>query len=129
MDAYKLTVLVTPFENLSGDPSQEHLSDGLTDEMITRLGQTSPSHLSVIARSTLLEEAFSEHSGNDEHGGAPARTSSLSSPAPLSWIALSLAAWRKCLRSIPLTATGSLLFITAQPTISLACEQRHDQVM
>jgi len=55
IDAHKLTILVTPFENLSGDPSQEYLSDGLTDEMITRLGQTSPSHLSVIARSTAMQ--------------------------------------------------------------------------
>ncbi|MGH9682656.1 MAG: FlgO family outer membrane protein [Candidatus Acidiferrales bacterium] len=51
----KLTILVTPFENLSGDPSQNYLSDGLTDEMITRLGQTSPDHLGVIARSTAME--------------------------------------------------------------------------
>jgi len=50
----KLTILVTPFENLSGDPSQEYLSDGLTDEMITRLGQISPSRLNVIARSTAM---------------------------------------------------------------------------
>jgi TolB-like protein len=50
----KLTILVTPFENLSGDPAQEYLGDGLTDEMITRLGQISPAHLSVIARSTAM---------------------------------------------------------------------------
>ena len=51
----KLTILVTPFENLSGDPSQDYLSDGLTDEMITRLGQISPSRLSVWARSTAMQ--------------------------------------------------------------------------
>ncbi len=50
----KLTILVTPFENLSGDISQEYLGDGLTDEMITRLGQISPAHLSVTARSTAM---------------------------------------------------------------------------
>jgi TolB-like protein/DNA-binding winged helix-turn-helix (wHTH) protein/Tfp pilus assembly protein PilF len=49
------TILVTPFENLSGDPNQEYLSDGLTDEMITRLGESSPRQLSVIARSTAMQ--------------------------------------------------------------------------
>jgi TolB-like protein/DNA-binding winged helix-turn-helix (wHTH) protein/Tfp pilus assembly protein PilF len=48
------TILITPFQNLSGDPNQDYLSDGLTDEMITRLGEISPQHLSVIARSTAM---------------------------------------------------------------------------
>jgi len=51
----KLTILVTPFENLSGDANQDYLSDGLTDEMITRLGQVSPRRVSVIARSTAMQ--------------------------------------------------------------------------
>lgn len=49
------TILVMPFEDLSGDPSQDYLSDGLTDEMITRLGEISPQHLNVIARSTAMQ--------------------------------------------------------------------------
>jgi len=49
------TILVTPFQNLSGDSNQDYLSDGLTDEMITRLGQISPQRLSVIARSTAMQ--------------------------------------------------------------------------
>jgi len=49
------TILVTPFQDLSGDPSQAYVSDGLTDEMITRLGQISPQHLNVIARSTAMQ--------------------------------------------------------------------------
>jgi TolB-like protein/DNA-binding winged helix-turn-helix (wHTH) protein/Flp pilus assembly protein TadD len=49
------TILVMPFEDLSGDPSQDYLSDGLTDEMITRLGEISPQHLNVIARSTSMQ--------------------------------------------------------------------------
>ena len=48
------TILVMPFEDLSGDPSQDYLSDGLTDEMITRLGEISPRRLNVIARSTAM---------------------------------------------------------------------------
>src|SRR3984893_16703550 len=49
------TILVTPFEDLSGDRSQDYLSDGLTAEMITRLGAISPKQLSVIARSTAMQ--------------------------------------------------------------------------
>jgi len=30
---------VLPFENLTGDPSQEYVTDGLTEEIISRLGQ------------------------------------------------------------------------------------------
>lgn len=32
------SVAVLPFENLSGDPSQEYLADGMTEELITELG-------------------------------------------------------------------------------------------
>jgi TolB-like protein/DNA-binding winged helix-turn-helix (wHTH) protein len=58
----KLTILVTPFENLSGDSSQDFLSDGLTDELITRLGQLSPSHLSAFARSTAMRYKHTQKS-------------------------------------------------------------------
>ena len=52
---HKTTILVTPFINLSGDSKQDYLSEGLTDELITRLGQSSPQYLSVIARSTSMQ--------------------------------------------------------------------------
>jgi len=52
---HRNTILVTPFQDLSGDPAQDYLSDGLTDEMITRLGGISPTQLSVIARSTAMQ--------------------------------------------------------------------------
>jgi TolB-like protein/DNA-binding winged helix-turn-helix (wHTH) protein len=58
----KLTILVTPFENLSGDPAQEYLGDGLTDEMITRLGQLAPSRLNVMARSTSMRYKHAQKS-------------------------------------------------------------------
>jgi TolB-like protein/Tfp pilus assembly protein PilF len=48
----KLAVL--PFVNLTGDPEQEYLSEGLTQEMITRLGSLHPENLSVIARSSVM---------------------------------------------------------------------------
>ena len=50
--AIKLAVL--PFANLSGDPEQEYLSDGLTQEMITQLGRLHPEGLSVIARTSVM---------------------------------------------------------------------------
>jgi TolB-like protein/DNA-binding winged helix-turn-helix (wHTH) protein/Tfp pilus assembly protein PilF len=62
-----VTILVTPFDNLSGDPSQEYLSDGLTEEMITQLGETAPDQLSVIARSTAMQYKDT-HKGVDKMG-------------------------------------------------------------
>src|SRR5208282_5427153 len=53
--SHRDTILVVPFEDLSEDRSQEYLSDGLTAEMITRLGAISPKHLSAIARSTAMQ--------------------------------------------------------------------------
>jgi serine/threonine protein kinase/TolB-like protein len=50
--AVKLAVL--PFANLTGDPEQEYLSDGFTQEMITQLGRLHPQNLSVIARTSVM---------------------------------------------------------------------------
>jgi adenylate cyclase len=50
--AVKLAVL--PFANLTGDPEQEYLSDGLTQEMITLLGRLHPENLGVIARTSVM---------------------------------------------------------------------------
>lgn len=44
---------VLPLVNLSGDPEGEYFSDGMTDELITRLGQVSA--LRVIARSSVMQ--------------------------------------------------------------------------
>lgn len=49
----KRTLAVLPFENLTGDPAQEYFSDGLTEEMISRLGNLDPTHLGVIARTSV----------------------------------------------------------------------------
>src|SRR6266699_3465016 len=45
----KVRLVVLPFKNLSGDPKQDYFSAGLTDEMITRLGNLDPHRLGVIA--------------------------------------------------------------------------------
>jgi non-specific serine/threonine protein kinase len=50
--AIKMAVL--PFANLTGDPEQEYLNDGVTQEMITQLGRLHPQSLSVIARTSVM---------------------------------------------------------------------------
>ena len=48
----KVMLAVLPFENLSGDASEEYFADGLTEEMIAQLGQLQPAQLGVIARTS-----------------------------------------------------------------------------
>jgi len=50
----RLMLAVLPFENLTGDSGQEYFSDGLTEEMITQLGNLDPQHLGVIARTSVM---------------------------------------------------------------------------
>ncbi len=50
----KARLAVLPFMNLSGDPSQDYFSDGMTEEMITELAGLAPEHLGVIARTTAM---------------------------------------------------------------------------
>lgn len=47
-------LVVLPFDDLSGDPAQEYFSDGLTEEVIARLGEIAPHRLGVIARTTSM---------------------------------------------------------------------------
>ena len=51
----RIRLAVLPFQNLTGDPSQDYLCDGLTEEMIAQLGGLQPSRLSVIARTSALQ--------------------------------------------------------------------------
>ena len=46
------SLAVLPLENLSGDASQEYFSDGMTDELITELGQIG--ELRVISRTSIM---------------------------------------------------------------------------
>ena len=52
--AQRVRVVVLPFVNLSGDPGQEHVSDAVTDDIITELASAAPEHLAVIARTTAM---------------------------------------------------------------------------
>jgi TolB-like protein/Flp pilus assembly protein TadD len=49
-----IVLAVLPFENLSGDLKQQRISDGLTDEVTTRLANLSPACLGVIARRSAM---------------------------------------------------------------------------
>jgi TolB-like protein/DNA-binding winged helix-turn-helix (wHTH) protein/Flp pilus assembly protein TadD len=50
-----VVLAVLPFENLSGNPDEEYFSDGLTEELISRLGGLDPAHLRVIARTSAMK--------------------------------------------------------------------------
>jgi len=46
--ATRLSIVVLPFENLSGDPEQEYFADGLTDDLTTDLSHLQDSFHSVF---------------------------------------------------------------------------------
>jgi TolB-like protein/tetratricopeptide (TPR) repeat protein len=50
----KIVLAVLPFENLTGDPAQEFVSDGFTEEMITQLSHLPHDRLGVIARTSAM---------------------------------------------------------------------------
>ena len=50
----RIRVVVLPFLNLTGDPAAEYLADGLTDEVISQLGQLGSQRLGVIARTSAM---------------------------------------------------------------------------
>jgi len=51
----KAMLVVVPFVNISGDPGQEYIADGMTEEMITQLSRLNPKRLGVIARTTSMQ--------------------------------------------------------------------------
>src|SRR6266567_2418703 len=53
--AAKRMLLVLPFENISGNSEQEYFADGLTEEMISHLGQLNPKRLGAIARTSAIQ--------------------------------------------------------------------------
>jgi TolB-like protein/DNA-binding winged helix-turn-helix (wHTH) protein/Tfp pilus assembly protein PilF len=58
----RIMIAVLPFENFTGDPGQEYFSDGLTEEMISQLGDLDPGHLGVIARTSVMHYKHSQES-------------------------------------------------------------------
>jgi TolB-like protein/DNA-binding winged helix-turn-helix (wHTH) protein len=47
------SLAVIPFDNLSGDPSQEYFADGMTDELITMLARNST--LRIVSRTSVMQ--------------------------------------------------------------------------
>jgi TolB-like protein/DNA-binding winged helix-turn-helix (wHTH) protein/Tfp pilus assembly protein PilF len=52
--AARVMLVVLPFDNLTGDPSQDYVSDGFTEEMITQLGELNHQRMGVIARTSAM---------------------------------------------------------------------------
>lgn len=50
----RVMLAVLPFQNLTGDATQEYVSDGFTEEMITELGGLRSANLGVIARTSSM---------------------------------------------------------------------------
>jgi len=59
---HPIMLAVLPFQNLSGDASQDYFSDGLTEELTTQLGQLNGDQLGVIARTSSM---MYKHSNKD----------------------------------------------------------------
>jgi len=55
-----ILLAVLPFENLTGDATQDYLSDGLTEEMIAQLGRVNPARFGVIARTSVMHYKHSQ---------------------------------------------------------------------
>ena len=51
----RIMLAVLPLENLTGDSGQDYFSDGLTEEMISHLGNLDPGRLGVIARTSVMQ--------------------------------------------------------------------------
>jgi TolB-like protein/DNA-binding winged helix-turn-helix (wHTH) protein/Tfp pilus assembly protein PilF len=53
---------VLPFDNLTGDPGDDYVSDGFTEEMITQLGELNHQQMGVIARTSAMNYKHSSKS-------------------------------------------------------------------
>jgi TolB-like protein/DNA-binding winged helix-turn-helix (wHTH) protein/Tfp pilus assembly protein PilF len=58
----RLMLAVLPFENLTGDAAQDYFSDGMTEELISQLGNLDAPHLGVIARTSVMHYKHTQES-------------------------------------------------------------------
>lgn len=58
----KITLVVLPLENFTGDSEQDYLADGITEEIIMQLGSLDPQHLGVIARTSAMHYKHTQES-------------------------------------------------------------------
>jgi TolB-like protein/Flp pilus assembly protein TadD len=63
----KMVLAVRPFRNMSGDPGQDFVADGLTEEMITRLGQLHPEEMGVIRLSPAYASSTFDRIAKEVH--------------------------------------------------------------
>lgn len=63
----KMTLAVRPFKNISGDPGQDFVADGLTEEMVTRFGQIHPDEMGVVRLSPAYTSSDVARIGKDVH--------------------------------------------------------------
>jgi len=63
----KMVLAVRPFKNMSGDPNQDFVADGLTEEMITQLGQLHPDEMGVIRLSPAYASSGLDRIGKEVH--------------------------------------------------------------
>jgi len=63
----RIVLAVRPFKNMSGDPQQDYVAEGLTEEMITRLGQLHPDEMGVVRLSPAYASNDLDRIGKDVH--------------------------------------------------------------
>ena len=63
----RIILAVRPFKNMSGNPQQDYVADGLTEEMITRLGQLHPDEMGVVRLSPAYASSDLDRIGKDVH--------------------------------------------------------------
>ena len=54
LSRHRSMLVVLPVQNLTGDPSREYISDGMTEELIATLGSLDPERVGVIARTSSM---------------------------------------------------------------------------
>jgi TolB-like protein/DNA-binding winged helix-turn-helix (wHTH) protein len=51
----KISIIVVPFQNTTGDPNSEYLADSMTDEILNGLARLDPQHIKVVSRTTSMQ--------------------------------------------------------------------------